>query len=292
MNLITATYCDYLTPNNGVVNYYDKFVSRYTAIVTSTLVSQCNLMPEMFNEEESVLDEHIDRFISSIPENALRQREMYRTLLMGMMLDAGEVRQESEDRTFVSESFLKQAQSSGISSRKLVIRTLNAYAFLNYFFLLEETIRDAYLEVINDESKSLGGIKTISYCLKRKLEHDDKLIEFENELRERSKFFNSFRSLATFWELLNFIRNRQAHYNGIYDTGAQERLSELFEVFIKQNSCNDNLVADVSFNSTFDNIIDSVKETGQLIFNDTLENIIRNTSVFIMESLYVVETTN
>jgi hypothetical protein len=290
MNLITANHCDFLTPQQGRVPFYDKFISQYTSIVTATLVSQCNLMPEMFNESESVLDKHIDVFIKDIPENALKQREMYRALLMGAMLDAGNVSQENEDRTFVSDSFIQQANSAGISARNLVIRTLNAYAFLNYFFLLEETLRDVYLEVIDDESKNLGGIKTISYCLKRKLKHSEKMDEFAIELSKRSKFFKDFRSLAAMWEFLNFIRNRQAHYNSMYDEDAKNRLSTLLDTFIQKNSSDDLLMANNIFAMRIDKVIENVNESGQLLFNDTLENLIRNTSVTIMESLYLIES--
>lgn len=255
-------------------------------------MSQCNLMPEMFDEEESVLDGHIDEFIINIPKNALRQRGMYRSLLMGMMLDAGDVVQESEGRTFVSDSFIKQAQASGVSSRGLVIRTLNAYAFMNYFFLLEETLRDIYLEVIPDESRSLGGIKAVSYCLQRKLKCSEQLQKFEIELRGRSKFFKNFKSLSALWELLNFIRNRQAHYNSSYDAGAQDRLSTLLEAFIQKNSSDELLTVNASFISEFEQVIENVQSTGQLVFNNMLENLIRNTSVFVMESLYIVETSS
>ncbi|WP_199454794.1 hypothetical protein [Vibrio owensii] len=292
MNLITANHCDFLTPTTGVVPYYDKFISQYTCIVTATLVSQCNLMPEMFDEHESVLDAHIDNFIKNIPESALRERKLYRARLLGAMLDAGDIVQEKENRTFFSENFILQAESTGISSRCLVIKTLNSYAYLNYFFLLEETLRDAYLEVIDDDSNNLGGIRAISYCLQRKLRHSNQLQQFEIELRKRSKFFKNFNSLSALWELLNFIRNRQAHYNSMYDTRAQDRLSTMLEAFLQKNSSDELLTANVMFNSEFEKIIEDVNESGQLVFNDTLENLIRNTSVSIMESLYVIESSS
>ncbi|HKM37652.1 MAG TPA: hypothetical protein VJY83_08470 [Thiopseudomonas sp.] len=292
MNLITANHCDFLTPKNGLVPYYDKFISQYTCIVITTLVSQCNLMPEMFSEKESVLDSHIDIFIKKIPENILKQRGVYRPLLTGMMLKSGDVVQESEDRTFFSDSFIKQAQASEVSSRGLVIRTLNAYAFMNYFFLIEKTLRDVYLEVTPDKSKSLGGIKTISYCLKRKLKHSEQLQEFEVELKRRSKFFKNFKSLSTLWKLLNFIRNRQAHYNSAYDLEAQNRLSTFLEDFLEKNSSDELLIVNVSFGSKFEEIIEGIQDTGQLVFNDMLENLIRNTSVLVMESLYILETSS
>lgn len=290
MNLITGNNCDFLNPTHGIVPYYDKFILQYTCIVTSTLVSQCNLMPDMFDETELELDNHIDNFIEMLPENALLLRKQHRYLSKAVMIDIGHLIQDEESRTFISDNFIEKAKSIGISSRNLVIRTMNAYAFVNYFSLLEDTLRNVYFESIEKTKRRVMGKDTISLCLQEKLKKIKKTREFEMELRVRSKFFNNFDSLSSFWVILNFIRNRQAHHNSFYDEDAQKILSDHLDVFLEKNHSEELLMENHMFTLKIEKIILDIKETGQLVFTDALENIIRNTSIFIMESLYKVET--
>lgn len=59
MLLLTSALFDTLKPLPGRnVRYYSSFVSQHMMVTTSTIVAQCNLMPEMFGESKKVIDEH------------------------------------------------------------------------------------------------------------------------------------------------------------------------------------------------------------------------------------------
>ncbi|WP_155488835.1 hypothetical protein, partial [Vibrio harveyi] len=120
-------------------------------------------MPEMFEETEQQLDSHIDSFIDNIPNLADDVQSEYKMMCLGVMLDPGKVIQENEPRSFVNDSFYDLARRKGISSRELVIKTLNSYAFLNYFSLIEDSLRNAYLSGDTKISEgNLSGKKAIS----------------------------------------------------------------------------------------------------------------------------------
>ncbi|AFH91923.1 hypothetical protein [Providencia stuartii] len=289
MILLTSTFSDYLTPDNEVdTPYYNKFIKQFSKMTVSCMVSQCNLMPEMFQEDKNILDKHIDTFIKDMPEAAEHIRKNYKMYCLAASVSPGEIQQEKEKRTFSSDYFRKEAEENKISCRELVIRTMNASAFLNYFFLLEESIKNIYLD-INSSNEYLTAKNTIKKCLKGKIKHEDIVDEFNNELYKRSKFFLTFESLIELWKLLNLIRNRYVHNNNIYDDSAKSQFTKLVENIIKELE-GDELLPTVNYfidaMETFEN---QLKNSDSIIFNDTLENIIRNTSIFIMESLYICE---
>lgn len=106
MLLLTSSLFDTLEPSpDRKVKYYSTFVSQYMAITTSTIVAQCNLMPEMFDEPKKVIDDHIDSFIGGIPERSEEITKTYKSYCKAMHINPGEVIQENESRLFVSDSF-------------------------------------------------------------------------------------------------------------------------------------------------------------------------------------------
>ncbi len=226
MLLLTSALFDTLKPLPGRnVKYYSSFVSQHMMITTSTAVAQCNLMPEMFGESKKIIDEHIDRFIGVLPESSEGITKAYKPLCKSMHIDPGEITQENEPRIFASDAFEAKSKAYGISNRELVIRTLNASAFLEYFFLFESTITNIYRRKYQSASERhlmLGGKDVISKCLMGKLKRDGNEAAFFSDLQTRSQFFTNPSQLASVWRLLNLIRNQQVHSAGIYSGRAKK----------------------------------------------------------------------
>jgi len=295
MLLLTSALFDTLKPSPECsVKYYRTFISQHMAITTSTIVAQCNLMPEMFGEPKKAIDDHIDNFIGQIPERSESIREEYKFHCMAGHIDPGSLIQENEPRIFISDSFKSKAKEYKISSRELVIRTLNASAFLEYFFLFESTITKIYKDRYQQSSERglmLGGKDVISKCLMGKLKNDKTEVKFFTDLKIRSKFFTNSAQLESVWRLLNFIRNQQVHSGGVYDNRSKKMFGIYIDNICKSYTDHDEMVLTINlFLNTLEPIKENIEKNGYIIFNDSLENLVRNFSLFVMESLYVTET--
>jgi hypothetical protein len=263
------------------------------AITTSTIVAQCNLMPKMFGEHEDVINEHIDGFIGEMPARSKEITQHYKSYCRAAHIDPGHVIQEAEPRVFVSETFELKSKAYGISNRELVIRTLNSSAFLEYFFLFESTItklyRDRYQPV--SERLLLGGKDVISKCLMTKLKRDRTEKEFFDDLKIRSQFFSNATQLASVWRLLNFIRNQQVHSGGIYHGRASKVFGAYVDNICKAYNGHGEMTLAVSLLlNVLEPIQEQIEKHRHIVFNDSLENLMRNFSLFVMESLYLTET--
>jgi len=297
MILLNIFQCDILKPaTNFNPEYYQNFLSHYTLTTVSAIVSQRTLMPDTYeNMTAEVMNSEIDNLINGIVEEALHMRHAYRDHCLGAGLESAKTVQETESRTFLSEFFSEKSKEIGIQNREMVIRTLNASAFINYFFLIEDTLKKLYFSSVNLENPDahIGGAQTITRCLKKSINAKKLMQPFMKHLTDRSRFFISFKSLEDVWELLNFIRNRLSHYNGYFDQKAKERLNTLIEKITKNYIDKDEYLLSINtFNDALEEIEEQIEKTGFVIVNDTLENIIRNTSVFIMESFYLSEREN
>lgn len=294
MLLLTSALFDTLKPSpDKKVKYYSAFVSQHMMTTTSTIVAQCNLMPEMFGETSQVIDDHIDDFIDRMPASSERITKSYKTYCKGMHIDPGDIIQESEARIFVSDSFKSKSKACGISNRELVIRALNSSAFLEYFFLFESTItkiyRDSY-QPVSERHLVLGGKDVISKCLMEKLKRDGTESLFFDDLKARSKFFINSSQLVSVWRLLNFIRNQQVHSGGIYYGRAKKAFGMYIENICKAYDDSKEMTLAVSLLlDVLEPIQKHIEKRGQIVFNDLLENLMRNYSLFIMESLYLTE---
>ncbi|MYM26274.1 hypothetical protein GTP46_26950 [Duganella sp. FT135W] len=294
MLLLTSSLFDVLKPIPGKkIKYYDLFISQYTLVTTSTVVAQCNLMPEMFGETTEVLDSHVDRFIAGIPDQSKEIRETYGIYSRAAGVNPGIVAQESEARVFISSEFEAESKKYGMSNRELVISSLNASAFLQYFFLFENSLVKMYQSKYQPREESqakLSAKDVIAKCLKGKVMHDDVEELFFKNLKKRSKFFENFSQLESVWKLLNFIRNRQVHYGGKYEgrapaafEGHVERICESYR------DAADMTLSVVLLLNVLEPLQEQVRKHGYMVFNDSLENLMRNYSLFVMESLYLTE---
>ena len=284
MLLLTSFLVDILLPENDYnISFYDKFLAQYTSITVSAIVSQSLFYPETYTDTKlEELDRDVDNIIDEIPEASKRKREMYKVLCFGAMMDPGDIVQEKEKRTFVSDLFIQDAKKYNISNREMIIKSLNTSTFLNYFFLLEDSLK--YISS-NDHLK---GSEVISKALKSILETEEILDEFNSELYESSKFFINYDSLEKTWSLLNFIRNRIIHYNGYYDEHAKDIFKKKFDNILNLYRDIDNMnTSIVLLINNFEKYTNQINEFDYLIIDDTMENIIRNISIFIMESLYI-----
>lgn len=286
--LLTSCLIDVLKPVEGEFPYYDLFLSRYCLITVTAVISQCNLMPEYYSDmTQKDMDDSIDGMINSIPKGAEKKRAIFGTLSMSAHIDPGVMVQDREKRIFASEIFVENAKKYSLSNTEMLLRGLNSSAFLNYFFLFEDVLKKIYIDKLNPKEKSIKGSEVISVCLKSIVYSEDVYSQFETELYRRSKFFFDFNSLCLMWDLLNFIRNQIAHANGFYDQKARNSFNKRFENLIEYIDRGDGCLSVVNLIDEFDVFKTQIEETQYLIVNDSLENIIRNISVFIMESLYI-----
>ncbi|HCW0179197.1 TPA: hypothetical protein OW286_002546 [Citrobacter freundii] len=289
MLLITSSLCDVLTPSDELdIPFYENFISQYSEITVSAIVAQLNLDPDSFDMPKSEFNAQINELIEGIPSSAMKMRKAFPFMSMGAHIDQGELVQSNEKRTFVSDYFTERSQQLGISNQEHVVNALNASAYLSYFGLFEGILKSLHLQRYPDDQYKTGNKDTIKKFLKKYIEFRDISDVFENELRARSKFYNNFKTLEHAWGLLNFIRNTQTHQNSNYGDKEKTKLNTLYKNLLDVlHDAPDNELLMLLFTQAFDPIIEQVNEYGFLQFNNTLENFVRNTSVFVMESLYV-----
>ena len=289
MTLLGSCLIDILRPEENVFPYYNSFLSRYSLITVTALVSQCSLMPETYEGmTKSVMDSEIDSMIAGLPEAAQKKRNMYPILCLGAGIDPGKLVQETEERTFVSELFTEEAQRYSLSNREMVLKGLNLSSFLNYFFLIDDCLKDIYIDLCSPPETFIGNSKIINVCLEGIISKMDVQDLFFGELYRRSKFFFDFESLDYLWSLMNLIRNQIAHANGFYDEKAKNKFKAKLELLAGHFCGNDELLLSINMIlDVFEKHQTQIEETGYLIVDDSLENIIRNMSIFIMESLYI-----
>jgi len=293
MLLLTSFFADILLPeqdDNQSTKFYNNFLSQYTSITVTALVSQSVFLHDTYvDTSKEDLDKDIDNIINSIPDGAEYKRKIYKTLCMGSHINPGKTLQEEEKRSFISDLFIQDSKKYNMSNREMIIKGLNTSAFLNYFFLLEDSLKNIYIEVnmISDDNFQLKGSEVISKALKHILEKKSIQNDFFLELKKRSKFFINYQSLNRTWKLLNFIRNRLIHDNGYYNEKAKNLFKIYYENILKIYTNESESLTISLFIDKIDKYQQQIDENNYLIVDDVLENIIRNFSVFIMESLYI-----
>ncbi len=289
MTLLQSCLIDVLEPKKGVFPYYDSFLSRYSLITVTAIVSQSALMPETYEGmTKADMDGEIDGMIKELPDSSEEKRNAYSLFCLAAHINPGESVQENEKRTFASELFSEDARRYSLSNREMILRGLNSSTFLNYFFLIEDSLKNIYIDLINPRNKFIKGSETIEVCLAQIISKSDITQQFEKELYARSKIFFDIKSLELMWSLLNLIRNQIAHTNGFYDDKAKRSFNRRMESLAQHYSGNDDCLLSINMIlDTFEDHETQLGKTGYLVVDDSLENIIRSISIFIMESLYV-----
>lgn len=145
MILLEINQTDYLTPIKDIP-YYTDFISKYSYITISCNVSQGALIP-VHGSEKDELDADVTEFINAMPEDSRKKRKFYRVHAKGSHIDVGDVIQENENRTFVSDYFTGEANKNNISPRELVLRTLNCNVFFAILFPIGGNFKEFILRV-------------------------------------------------------------------------------------------------------------------------------------------------
>jgi hypothetical protein len=291
MILLLSNQNSLLTPTVDC-KYYTFFFRQYTLISVSNLVSQCYLIPPNNRVDKVCFDNEIQNFIESIPEETKDETQLFKMLSIGMNLDQGTLIQESEKRSFLSDIFYDEARKQEISSRELVVRELNASAFLNYFTLLESSIKRMYFDIfVEDVNKQLNGGIIIEASLNKILKHKKIKCKFEKQLALRSRFFLNFKVLVATWGIINKIRIRKIHYNCYFDDEdiffLKNKLEDIAALYAEGGEKNCSFTF-LSFCEKIEETIVQIETDRYILFNDAIENIIRNTSIYVMETLYLV----
>lgn len=258
-------------------------------MTVSHLVSQGSLITAN-NNDKCFYDNQIDDFINSISDIAKDETDLFKMCSLAVQIDQGVLIQEKESRTFLVDLFKDEAKKQSISNRELVLRELNATAFLNYYTLLESSIKKMYFDVlVVDENTKINGGEIIEKILDKILSQRGIKHNFETQLALRSKFFLNFNILITTWKIINKIRIRKIHYNSFFNAKDVEylkkQLNSIVSLYMENEYCSITLSY---FYDKIDEIIAQIEKDGYIIFNDVIENIIRNTSIYIMETLYLV----
>ncbi|OAZ75229.1 hypothetical protein SRCM100623_00419 [Acetobacter pasteurianus] len=289
---LTSLFCDYISPKNTDPKYYKEFINKYTLFTVPIIYSQAVLTPDSsVGLTKELLDTEVNQFINDLPGNATARRSLYRPLCLAGGIDPGKMVQDGEKRTFVSHFFEETSDRLSLSNRELILSSLNASAFLNYFSLLEDTLKKIYWQISHhkkDKTLRTGG-ETISFYLKNILSLKNIENEFIYQIEQRSKFFNNFEALVEMWSLMNLIRNKYIHNGNYYNKRSREFFNQRVFSVISKFSRDEYSLEKVLFIDKFDPMINEIKETGQLTFSDTLENCIRNIGLFVMESLLLCD---
>lgn len=290
--LLETDLIDYLAPKEKENNFYTSFISKYSLITVTAVVSQSSLIPEDKSMIKD-LDAEYDQFIDELANDANIKRSSYKYNCRSAGIDPGKLIQDTEQRLF-SENFKENAKKHSLSSREFVLRGLNSFAYLNYFCLFEDSIKTLYMKSTNSTHQqfNLKACLLVSEYLKEIINVNKIKKEFEKNLFERSKFFFDFVLLEKFWDILNCIRNQLIHCNGFCDKGSRRQLTNKINKFIKYYQSNLEakkgcLISIVSIGNYFEGSIKSLVKTNFLVIDNKLENLIRNTSIFVMESLYI-----
>lgn len=289
---ITAFSCDYLSLKSTDPKYYHEFIKKYTLLTVPIIYSQAILTPDpAVGLTEETLDNDVNQFINHLPDNAANRRDYYRIFRQAAGIDLGEIIQDEEEREFVNQFFEETSDRLGLSNRKLVLSLLNASAFLNYFSLLEDTLKKIYFKINKpqEENERKTGGHTISFYLKKILYLKNIENDFIFELERRSKFFNNFSTLVEMWRLMNLIRNQYIHNGNYYDEESKKKFNKAINDVISKISGNQYNFEKVLFRDKFKPMIKEIKETSQLTFSDILENCIRNICLFVIESLLLCD---
>lgn len=289
MILLQSGFVDVLKPEKGVFSYYELFLFQYSLITVTAIMSQGNFDSENFeNINEEDFDKNIDELIKGISLGAVKKRQSYSFLCLSMGIDPGETVQENEERIFTTDFFTESAKKYSLSNREMILRGLNLSAFLNYFFLLEDSLKNIYIDLIKPTNKFIKGSEVIDVCLRRIISMSDVYNCFEKELHKRSKVIPDIKSLSILWSILNLIRNQITHANGFYDKKAKKSFQKRSNDFLKHLRENSDCVLSLSeISDSFLRYENQINSTGFLIIDDEIENMIRNISVFVMESLYI-----
>ncbi len=288
---LTCFFCDVLPARNDDPRYYKVFLSQYTLMSVPIIISQGALSPGQGEDPTAGLDEDVDLAIAEIPKHSSMRRKLFEVFTFRELQNVPPMPQTKEDRTFVSDLFYDKAKQYNLTNREMIIGALNAYAFTNYFALLEDTLQKIHYDIFGNQIRDdkITGQALIPVCLKEILDHKKINAEFTENLAQRSEFYVSFGILRKVWELINYMRNNLVHFGGRVSKKALETMQE------KINSVTQELIEHkanyqaLEFSSCFLEIENNIKKTGLLQFNNSLENIMRNTCISITESLLICD---
>lgn len=287
---LTSLFCDVLPAKEDDPNYYKSFLVQYTLITVPVIYSQTIITPES-TSERLYLNNNIDSYIADLPNISTTKRKHFPYITGRALVPDSAMIQDQEVRTFVSELFVKKAKEHNITNLEMILSALNASAFLSYFGLLEDTIKRVYIERYGEpqgESRILGG-GTIYIYLNKILEEGKVKGQFTKELARRSEFFLNFRTLDSTWSLFNLIRNTVVHESGNFSKEKQKAFRDKIENIIKSLLKHKVPEISVDFLHHIESIADEIESTGRIRFTCALENCIRNTCIWVMESLLLSE---
>lgn len=290
---LTSLFCDVLPAKSDDPEYYKSFLTQYTLITVPAIYSQAIITPESA-AERVLLNDQVDNFITELPKASLTRRRNFPYLTGRALMPSSAMIQDQESRTFVSAIFIEKAIEHKITNLQMILSAQNASAFLNYFGLLEDTINRIHVEKCGEyqgEKKILGS-GTIYLYLNEILNKEKIKGQFVSELAKRSEFFLNFKVLESTWSLLSLIRNTVMHEGGNFSKEKQKAFRGKVENIIKSLSKHNVPEMSVEFLHHFESVENEIKSTGRIRFNDALENCIRNTCIWVMESLLLSERTS
>lgn len=288
---LTSFFYDVLSTKKGDPKYYQIFLSQYTLMTIPIIISQGSLTPGNGPDAKAELEEDVDMAITEIFDQSSTRRKTFEVFTLRALSQLPPMIQSGEDRTFLNHLFYEKTQQYQLTNREMILGTLNSFAFTSYFALLEDTLQKIHYETFRKQTPDdqITGRLLISSCLKKILEHKKCMDTFLTQLALRSEFYANFDVLCKTWNLLNFLRNKLAHFGGRITPKALETMQgmiyDIFEALTKEDAT-DHAHA---FAYSLHELEENIKKTGLLQFNNTLENIMRNTCISIVESILICD---
>lgn len=288
---LTSFFYDVLSTKKGDPKYYQIFLSQYTLMTIPIIISQGSLTPGNGPDAKAELEEGVDMAITEILDQSSTRRKTFEVFTLRALSQLPPMIQSLEDRTFFNHLFYEKTQQYQLSNREMILGTLNSFAFTSYFALLEDTLQKIHFETFGKQTsdEQITGRLLISSCLKKILKQKKCTDTFLTQLALRSEFYANFDVLCKTWNLLNFLRNKLAHFGGRITPKALETMQgmiyDIFEALAKEGAT-DHAHA---FAYSLHELEENIKKTGLLQFNNTLENIMRNTCSSIVESILICD---
>lgn len=288
---LTCFFCDVLPARKDDPRYYKAFLSQYTLMSVPIIISQGALSPGIGEDPRDGLDEDVDLAIAEISKQSSMRRKLFEAFTFRELHEVPPMPQAEEDRTFVNKLFYEKAQQYKLTNREMILGALNAYAFTNYFALLEETLQKIHYETFGQQKRDdqITGWALIPVCLKEILDHKCFNESFAEQIAKRSEFYVNFEVLCKVWELINFLRNKLVHFGGRISKNALETMQDKIHNILKELTDKNADDQALGFSKSFLTVKLNIEKTGLLQFNNAIENMMRNTCISIVESLLICD---
>jgi len=288
-SLLTSFLPNLLKPHDDTDIIYDNFCTNMSLVSISTIIHHHLLSPH--DLDDNSIESDLNNYIKEISENSKNMYENHRMYTFGMMMETDNI-QRSEERVLSYEYFNKYKEKYRLSTQKALLVQENISTFLKYFFILEDGLKAIYIEQVDSSpSQHIKASELFSKYLPKILKSTGYNEIFWEQLSLRSNIVMTSALLQSIWSYLNLIRNILSHKNGEYNDDDKKKISKYYNAIIVNLDAKD-LLQNILIMNAFEKYEQQAQNSSYVVVDNVLENIIRNTAIFIMETFHVLRVKN